>query len=111
MSYYLLHSTLEKDFISTSIKDRTYRKITKPDGVCVAEWSWYETFRNSNAANRRYDTLEEQFGAEYSGSIFDISALMSDLRRGCDSGRARNRVDDFVEQVMLGADSCAPQGA
>lgn len=115
MSYYLLHSKLEKpDPLLWDAKiglHRTYRTITKPDGVCVAEWSWYETFTTMRLADRRYDTLEKQFGAEWSGTIFDISALISDLSRGCDSGRGRKRVDDFLEQVMLGADSCAPHGA
>ena len=115
VSHYLLHSKLEKpDPLLWDAKigrHRTYRTITKPDGVCVAEWSWYETFTTIGAANGRYDTLEQQFGAEWSGSIFDITALISHLRRGCDSERGQKRVADFVEQVMLGADVCAPPGA
>ena len=115
MSHYLLHSKLEKpDPLLSDAKiglHRTYRTITKPDGICVAEWSWYETFTSMRLADRRYDTLEKRFGAEWSGTIFDISALISDLSRGCDSERGQKRVADFVEQIMLGADSCAPHGA
>ena len=102
MVLYLLESQVQKrvDGIPR-IRRGACRYKEQPDGMTFAVWNWFEMFDSSRFADRRYDELKNMFGDAWSGTILDITAAGSALRD-------QIRVKDLIEQVMYGADVCAP---
>ena len=102
MVLYLLESRVQKrvDGIPR-IRRGACRYKEQPDGMTFAVWNWFEMFDSSRFADRRYDELKNMFGDAWSGTILDITAAGSALRD-------QIRVKDLIEQVMYGADVCAP---
>lgn len=103
MVLYLLESRVQKEWLgdTESGEGAVCRHKQGPNGETIVVWNWFEAFYGIDKASERFDQLVHEFGDAWSGTIIDITAAGSVLRDHI-------RVKDLVEQIMYGADVCAP---